>query len=74
MPLQGWPPWRRRPVDNAYTDWLDAQSRCTEALAAWSAAEPEARGAAYSAYLSALEQEERAAAELERRQPPPLAA
>jgi hypothetical protein len=66
--------WRRPPVDDAYTEWLDAHTRCSEALAAWRRAEPRARGAAYRAYLAALEQEERAAVELERLQPPPVAA
>jgi hypothetical protein len=74
MSLKSWRLWRRPPVDDAYTDWLDAHSRCTDALAAWRRAEPRARRAAYRAYVEALEQEERAAAELERLQPPPLAA
>jgi hypothetical protein len=26
-------PWRRPPVDDAYTEWLDAHSRCAKALA-----------------------------------------
>jgi hypothetical protein len=65
---------RRPPVDDAYTEWLDAHSRCTDALAAWRRAEPRGRSAAYRAYHAALEHEERAAAELERLQPPSLAA
>jgi hypothetical protein len=74
MAFQPWRSWRRPPVDNAYTEWLDAHTRCTEALTAWRRAEPRKRGAAYRAYLEALEAEERTAAELERLQPPPLAA
>jgi hypothetical protein len=74
MLFDTWRPWRRPPVDDAYTEWLDAHSRCTEALAAWRGAEPRFRGIAYRAYQEALEQEERAAVELERLQPPPLAA
>jgi anti-sigma factor RsiW len=62
--------WRRPPVDDAYTEWLGAHSRCAAALAAWRSAEPSARADAYRAYLAELEQEELAAAELERLQPP----
>ncbi len=67
-------PWRRPPVDDAYTRWLGAHSRCTEALAAWRAASTGARAAAYRAYLAALELEELAAAELERLNPPRVTA
>jgi len=69
-----WLPWRRPPVDDAYTEWLDAHSRCAEALAAWRSAAVGARAAAYRAYLAALEREELSAAELERLNPPRLAA
>ena len=57
---------RRRPVDDAYTAWFNAYSRCTQALRAWSAAGPGKRAAAYRAYLVELEMEEVAAGELER--------
>jgi hypothetical protein len=67
-------PWRRPPVDDAYTTWLDAHSRCKEALDAWRAAAIGARAAAYRGYLRALELEELAAAELERLNPPRVAA
>jgi hypothetical protein len=62
--------WRRPPVDDAYTAWLDAHSRCSAALAAWRDASPKERRAAYRRYLVELEREELAAAELERLQPP----
>jgi len=61
--------WRRPPVDAAYTAWLDAHSRCTAALAAWRDASRDKRHAAYRAYIAELEQEELAAAQLERLQP-----
>lgn len=66
-------PWRRHPVDNAYAEWLDAHSRCADALAAWRRAATGARDAAYRAYLAALEREELAALELERLNPPRVA-
>jgi hypothetical protein len=64
-----WRSSRRLPVDDAYNDWFSAHSRCTEALRAWDAAAPSARGAAYIAYLAALEIEEAAARRLEQLQP-----
>jgi anti-sigma factor RsiW len=67
-------PRRRPPVDDAYTAWLDAHSRCAEALAAWRKAATGARAAAHRRYLAALEREELAAAELERLNPPRVAA
>jgi hypothetical protein len=60
---------RRRPVDDAYTAWFGAHSRCTQALRAWSTAAPATRAAAYRAYLAELELEEEAASELERFHP-----
>ena len=57
---------RRLPVDDAYTAWFGAHSRCTQALRAWRTAAPGARAAAYRAYLVALGLEEAAAGELER--------
>jgi len=69
-----WLPWRRPPVDDAYTEWLSAHTRCAEALAAWRSAEVGTRAAAYRAYEAALEREEVAAAELERLNPPRIAA
>jgi hypothetical protein len=56
---------RRLPVDDAYTTWFNAHSRCGEALQAWLDAAPAARQDAYRAYLAELEREESAAAELE---------
>jgi hypothetical protein len=66
--------WRRPAVDDAYTTWLDAHSRCSAALEAWRKAAPRARAAAYVAYLAELAREELAAAELERLNPPRVAA
>jgi hypothetical protein len=70
--------WRRRrrprPVDDAYTTWFNAYSRCTQALRAWNAATGAARAAAYRAYVRELTLEEAAAAELERLNAPGLAA
>ena len=60
-----WRKSRRLPVDDAYTAWLNANSRCGEALRAWLDAAPAARPRAYRAYLTELEREESAAAELE---------
>jgi hypothetical protein len=75
MPSPIWRlPWRRPPVDDAYTAWLDAHSRCSATLAAWRRASPDERAAAYGAYVAALEREELAAAELERLNPPRVAA
>jgi hypothetical protein len=64
---------RHRKVDDAYTAWFGAHSRCTQALRAWNAAAGAARAAAYRAYLIELTLEEAAAAELERLHAPPLA-
>jgi uncharacterized protein YciW len=61
-----WHHARRRPVDDAYTLWFNAHSRCTHALRAWSTAAPARRAAAYRAYLDELELEEEAAGMLER--------
>ena len=64
--VRGW--WlksRRLPVDDAYTAWFNAHSRCGEALRAWLEAAPAARPDAYRAYLAELELEEAAAAELQ---------
>jgi hypothetical protein len=75
MPSPIWRlPWRRPPVDDAYTAWLDAHSRCSAALDTWREASSDERAAAYRAYLTALQREELAAAELERLNPPRLAA
>jgi hypothetical protein len=65
---------RRLPVDDAYTAWFNAHSRCTQALRAWNAAAGAARAAAYRAYVWELTLEEAAAAELERLNAPRLAA
>jgi hypothetical protein len=71
MPSPIWRLRRRRPpVDDAYTEWLGAHTRCAQALATWRAAPRGARAAAYRAYLRELEREELAAAELARLQPP----
>jgi hypothetical protein len=56
----------RLPVDDAYTAWYNAHSRCTQALRAWRAAAAGARAGAYHAYLMELRLEEAAAGELER--------
>jgi hypothetical protein len=75
MSAQIWRPrWRRPPVDDAYTEWLDAHSRCDQALQVWRKAEPRARAVAYRKYLAELSREELAADELERLQPSRLAA
>ena len=55
----------RPSVDDAYTAWFNAHSRCTLALRTWNAATPEARAAAYSAYQAELAIEEEAAHTLE---------
>jgi uncharacterized protein YciW len=60
------PASRRPPVDDAYTAWFNAHSRCTQALRAWRSAARGARAAAYGAYLVELQGEEAAASELER--------
>jgi hypothetical protein len=57
---------QRLPVDDAYTTWFNAHSRCAQALRAWRSAAPRARAAAYRAYLAELVLEEAAAGELER--------
>ena len=69
-----WLPSRRLPVDDAYTAWFNANSRCGQALRAWRDAARETRREAYRAYVAELALEEAAAAELERLQPAPLAA
>src|SRR3954454_514088 len=56
---------QRLPVDDAYTAWFNAHSRCGEALQAWLDCAPAARPRAYRAYRVELELEEAAAAELE---------
>jgi hypothetical protein len=56
----------RLPVDDAYTAWFNAHSRCTQALRDWWTAGPRARAAAYHDYLMELRLEEAAAVELER--------
>jgi len=64
----------RRPVDDAYSAWFNAQLRSNEAFRAWSAAPRADRAAAYREYVVELELEEIAAAELERLHGPRLAA
>ena len=57
-------PWRsptRPPVDDAYSAWCNANSRCALALRLWQVAAPEARAAAYREYLIELALEEAAA-------------
>jgi hypothetical protein len=56
----------RLPIDDAYSAWFNAHSRCTRALRAWNAAAPAARAAAYHAYLAELRLEEAAADTLAR--------
>ena len=60
-----WRSSRRPPVDDAYTAWFNANSRCGQALKSWQDAAPEARLDAYRAYRAELALEEAAAAELE---------
>lgn len=57
-----WLDSRLLPVDDAYTAWFNANSRCGQALRAWREAAPEARPDAYRAYLAELELEEAAGA------------
>ena len=64
--VRTWLRSRRLPVDDAYTAWFSAHSRCTQALRAWWSAAPRARAAAYRVYLAELVIEEAAAGELER--------
>ncbi len=65
----------RLPVDDAYTAWFNANSRCGHALAVWrGAAARGARAAAYDAYLIELELEEIAALELKQLHALPAAA
>jgi hypothetical protein len=59
-----WVNSRRHPVDDAYTAWFNAHSRCTVALRVWNDAAPRARATAYRAYLSELALEEAAAMRL----------
>jgi len=60
-----WPNTQRLPVDDVYTAWFDANSRCGEAFRVWLEAAPAARPDAYRAYQVELELEAAAAAELE---------
>jgi hypothetical protein len=60
-----WSRSRRLPVDDAYTAWFNAHSRCTQALRAWNAAPRRTRAAAYHAYVGALQAEEAAAQRLQ---------
>ena len=60
-------PWsspRRPPVDDAYSAWRNANSRCALGRRWWHAAAPEARAAAYMAYRAELVLEEAAAVHL----------
>ena len=65
---------RRLPVDDAYTEWFGAHSRCSRALRAWNAAAPRARAAAYREYIVELQIEEAAAHRLEQLHPGAAAA
>lgn len=58
-------PSRRLPVDDAYTAWFNAHSRCTHALRAWNTAAEEDRATAYRDYVAELTLEEEAASALE---------
>ena len=64
--LRLWTRPGRPPVDDAYTAWFNAQSRCAQALRAWRSAPRTERAEAYGAYLAALDVEEATARELER--------
>jgi hypothetical protein len=60
-------------IDDAYSAWFNANSRCDVALRAWrEASAPRAK--AHRAYVEALDLEEAAAAALESLQAAPLAA
>ena len=59
-------PARHLLVDDAYTAWFNAESRCARALDTWSAATGGARAAAFRAYVAELRHEEAAASQLER--------
>jgi hypothetical protein len=59
-----WRPSHRLPVDDAYTAWFNAHSRCTQALRAWNRAARAAKADAYGAYLAELALEEAAARRL----------
>jgi hypothetical protein len=69
-----WLDSRRLPVDDAYTAWFNANSRCGQALREWRETASGDRPDAYRAYLAELELEEAAATELERLHTAPLAA
>jgi hypothetical protein len=63
----GRPIWvgeRRPPVDDAYAAWFNAQSRCTQALRAWSGAARADRARTYRRYVVELALEEAAARRL----------
>jgi hypothetical protein len=60
-----WVHSRRLPVDDAYTTWFNAHSRCTVALREWNKAAPKARADAYRAYVAELALEEAAAIRLQ---------
>ena len=52
-------------VDDVYSAWFNANSRCGEALRAWRESAPAARPDAYRTYRAELEREAVAAAVLE---------
>jgi hypothetical protein len=52
-------------VDDAYSAWFNAHSRCSEALRAWQeAGTDDDRAVAYLLYVAELDREETAAIEL----------
>lgn len=63
---RSWTRPTRPPVDDAYSAWFNAQSRCAHALDVWRSAPRAGRADAYDVYLAALDLEEATARELER--------
>jgi hypothetical protein len=58
---------RARPLEDAYLVWFSAEHESGRALRAWWASTGAGRDAAYSVYRAALDREEAAALDLERR-------
>ncbi len=53
--------------EDPYAAWIEAESECERSLQEWFAAEPSARRSAYCVYRAALDREEAAARDLQRR-------
>jgi len=56
-----------RLIDDAYMTWFAAESRCEQRLRAWLDGPADDRTVAYDSYRAALDREEVAAHELQRR-------